>query len=72
MSSSDVKLEFLEDNFQQNIQNVSERDEEKAFRWLILACAIFFYILMVYHKEFENCKLLNCLRSELYHIVYKI
>ena len=61
MTDSDSKMELLREDLKPFRRNESTRDEEKAFGWLILACAIFFYILMVYHKEFENCKLLNCM-----------
>ena len=61
MTDSDYEIELLREDLEPFRPNESTRDEGRAFRWLVLACATFFYILMVYHKEFENCKLLNCM-----------
>ena len=55
MANSDTQ-EFSTKNPKPGCEIEFKRDEERAFRWLILTLAIFFYILMVYHKEFENCK----------------
>ena len=58
MANSDTQ-EFLTKYSKPDYKNEFKRDEERAFRWLFLTLAIFFYILMVYHKDFENCKWLS-------------
>ena len=35
----------------------SERDEEKAFCWMVLILAVLFYILVFYHQKFESGKI---------------
>ena len=37
----------------------SEKDEERAFCWLVLILAVLFYILVFYHQKFENGKIKN-------------
>ena len=66
VENSDAKLEFSSKNFKGCHPNDSNDNEGRSFRVLIFSCAIFFYILMVYHKEFENCKLYNLIRSTIH------
>ena len=66
VENSDAKLEFSSKNFIGCHPNDSNDNEERSFRVLIFSCAIFFYILMVYHKEFEKCKLYNLIRSTIH------
>ena len=70
MANSDTQ-ECLTEYSKPDCKNEFKRDEERAFRWLILTLAIIFYVLMVYHKEFENCKSqMNISRDFIFSVFY--
>ena len=41
----------------------SERDDERAFCWLVLILAVLFYILVFYHQKFDEGKIIKNLEK---------
>lgn len=39
----------------------SERDDERAFCWLVLILAVLFYILVFYHQKIDDGKIIKYL-----------
>ena len=58
MSTYGIKSKRIINNskFKRNLYD-SERDEERAFCWIVIILAVLFYVLVFYNQQFDNGKI---------------